>query len=162
MNSFEISDSQLEKPKANLGSTISISSGISSARNIVSTIKQTLSKFWKPSVEDVSELNDLKVWVGTWNMHGEPPPDELEPLIRRPKDSDSVEYHILAIGTQECERSIEKSVIYPSKGIWEQKLKSILSPYYVMLKSETLAAIHLCIFVSTTIKDLISGKLNPN
>ncbi|KAI8357110.1 hypothetical protein B0O80DRAFT_496830 [Mortierella sp. GBAus27b] len=66
-------------------------------------------------------------------------------------------YHIIAINTQECERDIKESVLFPSKAIWESHLQALLSPHYVMVKTETMAALHLAVFVWKPIEDLITA-----
>ncbi|KAI7885049.1 DNase I-like protein [Lichtheimia hyalospora FSU 10163] len=106
----------------------------------------------------------LKVFVGTWNMYGRllpidlgifltdedkkrhhhPTPTEQQLLL---DSSTSHPYHILAIGTQECERDISESLIFPSKELWERRLQEHLGPNYKLLRTETLAALHLAVFV---------------
>lgn len=106
----------------------------------------------------------LKVFVGTWNMYGRllpidlgifltdedkknhhhPTPTEQHLLL---DSSISHPYHILAIGTQECERDISESLIFPSKELWEKRLQEHLGPNYKLLRTETLAALHLAVFV---------------
>ncbi|KAI8332926.1 Endonuclease/exonuclease/phosphatase [Chlamydoabsidia padenii] len=56
-------------------------------------------------------------------------------------------YHLLAIGTQECERDISESLFYSSKEVWEQRLSDYLGDQYKLLRCETLAALHLAVFV---------------
>jgi hypothetical protein len=56
-------------------------------------------------------------------------------------------YHLLAIGTQECERDISESLFYSSKEVWEQRLSEYLGDQYKLLRCETLAALHLAVFV---------------
>ncbi|ORZ24267.1 hypothetical protein BCR42DRAFT_88158 [Absidia repens] len=56
-------------------------------------------------------------------------------------------YHLLAIGTQECERDISESLFYPSKEVWESKLSDYLGNQYKLLRCETLAAVHVAVFV---------------
>ncbi|KAI8150203.1 Endonuclease/exonuclease/phosphatase [Fennellomyces sp. T-0311] len=101
----------------------------------------------------------LKVFVGTWNMYGRLLPIDLATFLTRRKrqaeeyhqlhldDSATHPYHILAIGTQECERDISESLIFPSKELWEKKLQEHLGPQYKLLQTETLAALHLAVFV---------------
>lgn len=63
-------------------------------------------------------------------------------------DSSSLHpYHLLAIGTQECERDISESLFYPSKEVWEKKLSDYLGEQYKLLRCETLAGVHLAVFV---------------
>ncbi|ORZ14141.1 hypothetical protein BCR42DRAFT_418122 [Absidia repens] len=56
-------------------------------------------------------------------------------------------YHLLAIGTQECERDISEALFYPSKEVWEKRLGDYLGDRYQMVRCETLAALHLAVFV---------------
>ncbi|ORX91022.1 DNase I-like protein [Basidiobolus meristosporus CBS 931.73] len=117
----------------------------------------------------------LKIFIGTWNMYGkvglsarlleapllthcQPPPQDLAPFIEQPEHAnpsitpylncrDEHPYHLLVIGTQECQRPISESVLFPSKEEWEKQLEEVLSPQYVLVKSETMAALHLAVFV---------------
>lgn len=68
-------------------------------------------------------------------------------------------YHLIAINTQECEREIREAVLFPSKSAWEKQLQTALGPDYVMLKTETMAALHIAVFIWKPIEDLVSGKL---
>ncbi|RKP04169.1 hypothetical protein CXG81DRAFT_8682, partial [Caulochytrium protostelioides] len=54
---------------------------------------------------------------------------------------------VLVFGSQECSASIERSLLSPQKLAWEARLKREIGDEYVMLTSENLAALHLCIFV---------------
>lgn len=47
-------------------------------------------------------------------------------------------FHVLVIGTEECERSIEASMINPSKKLWEAVLVDVLGDKYAPLRSHTL------------------------
>jgi len=67
-------------------------------------------------------------------------------------------YHIIAINTQECEREIREAVLFPSKSSWEKHLQTALGPDYVMIKTETMAALHIAVFIWKPIEDLVSGK----
>ncbi|KAG0007044.1 inositol polyphosphate 5-phosphatase [Modicella reniformis] len=66
-------------------------------------------------------------------------------------------YHIIAINTQECEREIREAVLFPSKTVWESHLQTQLGPDYVMIKTETMAALHLAVFVWKPIEDLVTA-----
>ncbi|KAG0334813.1 inositol polyphosphate 5-phosphatase [Podila horticola] len=66
-------------------------------------------------------------------------------------------YHIIAINTQECEREIREAVLFPSKSAWEKRLQTALGPDYVMLKTETMAALHIAVFIWKPIEDLVSA-----
>lgn len=93
----------------------------------------------------------------------QPPPADLAPFLQRSvpfADNNQIGPHIIAIGTQECERSIEKSVVYPSKELWEAFLCDFLSARYELLRSETMAAIHLAVFVLRELKPFFGGMLH--
>ncbi|KAF9164923.1 inositol polyphosphate 5-phosphatase [Actinomortierella ambigua] len=66
-------------------------------------------------------------------------------------------YHLIAINTQECEREIREAVLFPSKVIWERQIQLALGPDYVMLRSETMAALHLAIFIWKPIQHLVTA-----
>ncbi|KAG9072363.1 inositol polyphosphate 5-phosphatase [Linnemannia hyalina] len=68
-------------------------------------------------------------------------------------------YHIIAINTQECEREIREAVLFPSKNTWEKHLQTSLGPDYVMIKTETMAALHIAVFIWKPIEDLVSGNI---
>ncbi|KAG2218525.1 hypothetical protein INT45_000951, partial [Circinella minor] len=129
-----------------------------------------------PQEEDDAQIpNRLKVFVGTWNMYGRLLPidlatfltgerkhltDEQETIKKFPQFLDGTPthpYHILAIGTQECEHNISESLIFPSKELWEKRLQEYLGPQYTMLQTETLAALHLAVFVWEPVSHLVQG-----
>lgn len=89
---------------------------------------------------------DLGIFLTDENKkhHPHPTPTEERLLL---DSSTSHPYHILAIGTQECERDISESLIFPSKELWERRLQEHLGPSYKLLRTETLAALHLAVFV---------------
>ena len=60
------------------------------------------------------------------------------------------------IGTEECERSIAASAMNPSKKNWEEYLGKALGDMYVPLRSHTLQAIHLIVFVHKGLAHLCS------
>ncbi|KAF9979377.1 inositol polyphosphate 5-phosphatase [Actinomortierella ambigua] len=66
-------------------------------------------------------------------------------------------YHLIAINTQECEREIREAVLFPSKVIWERQIQLALGPDYVMLRSETMAALHLAVFIWKPIQHLVTA-----
>ena len=90
----------------------------------------------------------------TYNMHGQTPSNEqVKDLLNIHKDK---KCDIYAIGTQECLRSIFKSLFYSNKSIWEEQLKNFFGNEYEHLQSITLAAVHLIIFVKKSIKNNIT------
>ena len=99
----------------------------------------------------------IKICCLTWNMHGLVPTEEqVQKLLNRPSNWD-----IYAIGSEECLRSIFKSLFYADKSEWETKLQNYFSGDYVLIASEALCAIHVVIFVrSTLIKNISKVKTN--
>ncbi|CAG8615349.1 10448_t:CDS:2 [Cetraspora pellucida] len=111
----------------------------------------------------------LKIFIGTWNMHGKLPPHNLDPFIETidvKSDYNTREapiltrkvqhpYHILVIGTQECQHNIQHSVFFPSKEEWESRLIGYLGDTYVLVKTETMAALHLAVFVWKECEDWV-------
>ena len=87
-------------------------------------------------------MDDVKVWVGTWNMHGKPLPEtqSLGALLSRGFD-------VYAFGSQECETSIQKALVFSSKTRWEARLQRELGAEFCMLRSHTLQAMHLAVLV---------------
>lgn len=65
---------------------------------------------------DPYETKKLRILSVTWNMHGKKPPKDIENLLRL-KD---ISHDVYVIGSQECIRSIAKSMFRPSKEIWEK------------------------------------------
>ncbi|KAF9432879.1 inositol polyphosphate 5-phosphatase [Entomortierella beljakovae] len=66
-------------------------------------------------------------------------------------------YHIIVINTQECEREIREAVLFPSKMAWESQLQTSLEPDYVMVKTETMAALHIAVFIWRPIAHLVNA-----
>jgi hypothetical protein len=77
--------------------------------------------------------------------------DPLSPISKRPYG----DCHLVVIGTQECEKSIEKSVLFGSQRKWDTLLDSHFSSNFVRVKSDTLVAMHLVIFVRKEVKNQI-------
>ena len=90
-------------------------------------------------------------------MHGLlPTQDQIKSLLDPHKNFD-----LYAIGSEECLRSIFKSLFYSDKSAWETSLKTYFGQEYYLIASETLCAIHLVIFIrSSLIKDISKVKTN--
>ena len=103
----------------------------------------------------------LKICCVTWNMHGlNPTQKEIESLL-----DPHQKFDIYAIGSEECLRSIFKSLFYSDKTIWETNLKNYFNrkykEKYELISSETLCAIHLVIFIKESlIKDISKVRVN--
>lgn len=94
----------------------------------------------------------IKVYMITWNMQGRSAPKAEDIKLFLPLDT----HHIYCFSTQECERSIEASVINSSKVKWEATLLEVMGRKYSMLKSHTMSALHIAIFIRKELVPLIS------
>ena len=95
----------------------------------------------------------LTVRTVTWNLAAQtPPPVDCVKSNLLPNNR----YHVYVVGTEECERSIAQSAINPSKKAWETYLSEALGCMYVPVRSHTLQAIHIIIFVHKGIAHLCS------
>ena len=75
-------------------------------------------------------------------MHGKEPPASLRPWLPASPD----EHDMYVIGTQEAERSIERSLIISSKAKWEAALRAHLGDGFVLLSVQPpRAAFHLAL-----------------
>lgn len=124
-----------------------------------------------PRASEGGEISSdrLKVFVGTWNMYGRLLPIDLATFLTQRKSSHehaslphldqsaTHPYHLLAIGTQECERDISESLIFSSKELWEKRLTEYLGEDYLLLQTETLAALHLAVFVWKPVSHYVQG-----
>jgi len=105
--------------------------------------------------------NKLKICCITWNMHGLNPNQREIELLLDPHEN----FDIYAIGSEECLRSIFKSLFYSDKSIWEDNLKNYFNrkykEKYELISSETLCAIHLVIFIKEClIKNVTKVRVN--
>ena len=96
----------------------------------------------------------LKIFCITYNLHGLSPTEkEVSDLFDNYKN-----YDLYVIGTQECLRTILKSLFITDKKIWENLLENYFKQYnIVQLKAVTLGPLHLIIFIKN---DLIKDKTN--
>ncbi|KXS12324.1 DNase I-like protein [Gonapodya prolifera JEL478] len=90
----------------------------------------------------------IRIFVGTWNMYGRPPPPDISPCIPALglSAASGLPYHLLSITTQECSRLLERSVLFPDKSAWELLLRSHLGQAYTMLCACTMAGLHIVVF----------------
>eukprot|EP00913_Durusdinium_trenchii_P017966 g16884.t1 len=89
---------------------------------------------------------DIRVFCGIWNLHGKRAPSDLHAWVPT-----NTRHHIYAIGTCECERSIEKSLIWSSKARWERQMQDYFGEDYKMIGSHTMSAVHVMIFLHRTL-----------
>ena len=105
----------------------------------------------------ITKSNKLKICCITWNMHGLLPTHHQIKLLLDPHKN----YDIYAIGSEECLRSIFKSLFYSDKTTWENSLRAYFGNNYALIASETLCAIHLVIFIrSSLIKNISKVQAN--
>jgi hypothetical protein len=87
--------------------------------------------------------------------------DNIREEIERdfPKFEDSLchPFHVMAIGTQECQKSISEAVVFPSKAEWERKVNEVYGKHYELVVCETMGALHLCVMVWKKCTHLISS-----
>jgi len=100
-----------------------------------------------------TDTKSLRILVVTWNMYGKKPKDGLEKLF----NNDKVKHHIISIGTEECLRSIPASTLYESKSYWVNMLRKHLDKDYIMLKSHSMNALHLTVFINKSLFGSIRG-----
>ncbi|KAJ8601350.1 hypothetical protein CTAYLR_009374 [Chrysophaeum taylorii] len=103
---------------------------------------------------DIEERREILVRCVTWNLQAKP--TACSAAIRKrllPLES----YHMLHVGTQECERSIALSLINQSKAKWTATLREAVGPNYEPLVSHTLQATHSILFVHRGVLPLVRG-----
>lgn len=111
---------------------------------------------FEPVGDDESVLRYVRdrgvlLHAATWNMNAKEAPRDLAALLPRDR------FHVYAIGTQECENTIARSLIFPAKDKWEAAVAEALGPRYRCLKSLTLQATHLVVYVHAAIFNIISA-----
>eukprot|EP00825_Cyclidium_porcatum_P049611 TRINITY_DN8617_c0_g2_i2.p1 TRINITY_DN8617_c0_g2~~TRINITY_DN8617_c0_g2_i2.p1 ORF type:complete len:430 (+),score=59.60 TRINITY_DN8617_c0_g2_i2:149-1438(+) len=100
-------------------------------------------------VENVSQTNQIKVLVISWNLKGSCPKQSLQELVR----TKIVKHNLIVIGTQECCRSIAMSFLCKNKTEWEHQLQTAVGIEYSMIQSHTMNAMHICVFAHDSIVD---------
>ena len=76
----------------------------------------------------------------TWNQQARPLPTLNE--LRKHLIPFRI-YHIIALGTQECEKSICKSILNPKKEKWEKVCAEVIGDEYKLMRSHALQGSHL-------------------
>eukprot|EP01065_Artemidia_motanka_P037875 TRINITY_DN46778_c0_g1_i1.p1 TRINITY_DN46778_c0_g1~~TRINITY_DN46778_c0_g1_i1.p1 ORF type:complete len:496 (+),score=152.68 TRINITY_DN46778_c0_g1_i1:65-1489(+) len=105
---------------------------------------------WKPG-------QALRVWCGTWNMEGggapkkDAPGGQLSDFI----PAGGGGFHILAVVTQECLRTIAKSFLQSDKSEWEDALQAHLGDGYIRTGCHTLMATHIVVFVRDDVMQFV-------
>jgi len=76
----------------------------------------------------------------TWNQQAQELPSAQ---LLRDHLLPSGYFHVIAVGTQECENTISKSILYPGKDNWERVCGEALGDDYELLRGHSLQASHL-------------------
>jgi len=101
----------------------------------------------KPLPGDINKIQEQVETSGkiiirsiTWNQQAQ----ELPSIETLREDLFSPGYfHVVAVGTQECEKSISKSILYPCKDNWERICGEALGSDYELVRGHSLQASHL-------------------
>ncbi|GMH46612.1 hypothetical protein TrVE_jg8891 [Triparma verrucosa] len=104
-------------------------------------------------LQAVKDSGKVLVRVITWNQQAKKPPsteDMRKSLFRENK------YHIIVVGTEECENSIAKSIVVHSKKNWEEAVVEACGDKYIKLRSHTLQATHNMVMVHRALLPLLS------
>jgi len=101
----------------------------------------------------VEFTGNVVVRVVTWNQEAKHYP-AVEDLVKHliPQRI----FHVVAVGTQECENDFCRSVLNPSKAKWETRLAETLGPDYKMVCCHALQASHIAVCVHKAIVHLVS------
>ena len=94
----------------------------------------------KEITSNVNTSHEIIIRVITWNQQARkpPPPNIIEKYLTQ-----NGRYHIIAFGTEECEKSFLMSAINPSKVKWESSLDLAVGSDYRRIRSHALQATHL-------------------
>ncbi|KAI9179114.1 hypothetical protein H9P43_005776 [Blastocladiella emersonii ATCC 22665] len=84
---------------------------------------------------------------------GSAPPDRSRPAG---DPAGSHPFHLLVIGTQECQKSISEAVMFPSKAEWERQILLTFGRFYELVRCDTMGALHLCVLVWRACAHLVS------
>ncbi|RZF48921.1 hypothetical protein LSTR_LSTR003301 [Laodelphax striatellus] len=87
-------------------------------------------------LDRVLPQREIRIYIGTWNMNGRPPPPDLNALVL-PEGLDHLP-DVLAVGTQES---------YPERFLWEVSLQETLGPSHVLFHSAVLGTLHLAVYI---------------
>jgi Fe-S oxidoreductase len=114
--------------------------------------------------QDLLESKKLRIYVITWNMNGRLPINNLDALLGNPKapiaDKKYSSCHLVAICTQECENSIEKSVLFSSsKQGWEKLLDNHFGANFEQVKIDSLVAMHIAVYVRKEFRNYINRTI---
>ena len=107
-------------------------------------------------LQQVRSTKILRVRVVTWNQQAKEvkiSPQILTKKLFNGKDN----AHIVAIGTEECENTIAKSIVNTSKQKWVAVCKECLGENFSLVRSHTLQATNLLVFIRKALLPLLSS-----
>ncbi len=94
-------------------------------------------------------------------MNGKIPSDDIRPIFEKSRihaTNPEERPHVLIVGSQECQTSIERSLVFPSKEEWEAHLKLSVGNEYKFIISETLGAMHMAVYLHTNLAGQLKGN----
>ena len=103
----------------------------------------------------VVATNKIIVRVVTWNQQAKSVQLSPEELARKLFQKNK--FHIVAVGTEECENTIAKSILNTSKAKWEGMVAASLGEKYAKIRSHTLQATNLLIYCHRAVLPILSG-----
>jgi phosphatidylinositol-bisphosphatase len=92
----------------------------------------------------------VRVFCGIWNLHGKKAPAQhLDEWLGVGSQwlKSGPRHHIYVIGTCECEKKAQNSLVWSSKARWEQQMRDTLGEEYFLVGAQTLSAIHIMVFL---------------
>ena len=112
-------------------------------------------------VDEKRRENSVSAFIVTWNQNGRVPDlRQLQKLfslnyvenastLDLTQSKNSKKCTFVVVGCQECERSIEKSILLNTNScpVWMGILESFLEKEYTLITTECLASTHLAVFV---------------
>ena len=102
----------------------------------------------------------LSVYVGTWNLHGQPPPPSSSLSHFLPSHA---QHDLVVIGSEECDMSIERAVLMSPvnggrKDRWVRRVWEELGvAEYEKVEEEGMVAMHVVAFMRKRLMHLVSG-----
>ena len=112
--------------------------------NDKSAMEQKLLQPFSGDIKDlktsIEETKNIMIRSVTWNQQAQdfPSIQMIQEHLLLPSY-----FHLVAVGTQECENSITRSMLYPSKVNWEKLCLDALGFEYELVRGHSLQASHL-------------------
>ena len=101
----------------------------------------------------------LSVFVGTWNLHGRPPPPPSVLSSFLPTDR---RHDLLVVGTEEVDMSIERAVLLSPVGSgrrdrWVRRVLEVVGEdEYEKVEEEAMVAMHIVVLIRRSLRHLLS------